>query len=193
MWFDPLRCMVSDLYKKVDRFYTHRSEGLWLPTSPFLTLFLGQRDRYDALAAASGYIKRLSNLSGVFSDSSDPDYSGATDNALFERFQRLSQNQTVASQIPSLILTDGLAAGPVGTKTSISNKYVQWPATLGVDDRARRFPQMQVTVNRRVIRYKISYAIPAFFILTVLLVALVPAIWIIASSAGSVLTTMQKM
>jgi hypothetical protein len=194
MWFDPLWGIVSDLYEKMDGFYTQRSEGLWLPTSPFLILNFGEREGYDALAAASGFIKRLSNAySSGLAILTDRDYSGEKEYTLFERYQRLSQNATGASQIPSLILTDGLAAGLVGTKTSISNKYVEWPATLAVDDRVRGFPQAQVTVNRRVIRYKISYAIPGFLVLAVLLVALVATIWIIASSAGLILTTMQRM
>jgi hypothetical protein len=193
MWFDPLWGIVSDLYEEMNGFYTQRSEGLWLPASPFLSLNFGETEGYDALAAASGFIKRLSNLYGGLGDLTGRDYSEATEYTLFEQFQRLSQNETGASQIPSLILTDGLATGLVGTKTSISNKYVEWPATLAVDDRVRGFPQAQVTGNRRVIRYKISYAIPGILILAVLLVAFIAAIWIIASSAGSILTTMQRM
>ena len=192
MWFDPLWGIVDDRYETMDGFYTQRSEGLWLPTSPFLTMNFGETEGYDALAAVSGFVKRLGNLYGGLSSLTDRDYSGKYEYALFERFQRLSHNETVASQIPSLILTDGLAAGLVGTKTSISNKYVEWPASLAVDDRVRGFPRAQVTAYKRVIRYDIRYAIPGFVVLTVLLVALVGAIWVLISS-GSILGTMQNV
>jgi hypothetical protein len=64
---------------------------------------------------------------------------GKNEYALFERFQKLSENETGASLDPSLILTDGFAGGLVGTKTSISTKYVAWPASLAVDDTVRSF------------------------------------------------------
>jgi hypothetical protein len=195
MRFDPLWGIVDDRYEKMgynDGFYTLRAEKLWLPTSPFLTLNFGEREGNDALAGASGFTRRLGNLYGGLSDLDGPDYSGQFDYTMLERFQRISHDQTVAAQIPSLILTDGLAAGLVGTKTSISTKYVQWPASLAVDDTDRGIPQASVIEYRRVIRYDLRYAIPGFIVLATLLLALVWAGGILVSSR-SILRTLKNM
>jgi hypothetical protein len=171
-------------------FYTLRAEKLWLPTSPHLTLNFGETEGYDSLAAVSGFTRRLGNLYGGLTD--NPDYSGKYEYTLLERFRRLSYNETVAAQIPSLILNDGLAAGLVGTKTSISTKYVEWPASLAVDDTVRGFPQASVIGYRRVIRYDLRYAIPGLVVLAILLLALGLAGGILLSSR-SIFRTMQNM
>jgi hypothetical protein len=105
----------------------------------------GEREGLDSLAAASGFHRRLGNLYGRFSNLDSPDYTGQYDFALIERFQRLSSTADGAAQIPSLILTDGLAAGLVGTKTAISQQYVPWPASLAADNTSRGFPRAKVT------------------------------------------------
>jgi hypothetical protein len=187
MRFDPLWGIVADRYETLgykDGFYTMRTAKLWLPTSPHLTLNFGESEGYDALAAASGFTRRLGNLYGGLSSLDGPDYSGQYDFTLLERFQRLSRTPDNAAQIPSLILTDGLAAGLVGTKTSISSKYVQWPASLAVDDVAQGVPQASVVVYTRVIKYDLRYAIPAFVVLTLLLASLLWAIGILLASRG---------
>lgn len=175
MRFDPLWGLVNNSYETTLGFHTLRSESLWLPTSPSMTGGFGEVEGYDALAATGGFLKRLANVYGSFT-TSGRDYTGKMEFALSERWSRLSGNQTTASQIPSLILTDGLAAGLVGTKTSFSSKFIQWPASLAVDDRNRGFPRAQIEVYRRVIGYDIRYAIPAFIVLALLLAALVGAI-----------------
>jgi hypothetical protein len=195
MRFDPLWGIVDNRYHTMgyeDGFYTLRAEKLWLPTSPFLTGNFGESEGYDALAAASGFTRRLGNLYGGLSDLGGPDYTGHNDYTLLERYQRLSHNETVAAQIPSLRMTDGLAAGLVGTKTSISTKYVAWPASLAVDDTARGVPRASVVEYRRIIRYDIRYAIPAFVVLALLLVALVWAAAILCSSR-TILHTLRNM
>lgn len=189
MWFDLLWGIVDDPYETMDGFYTQRSKGLWLPASPFLRFGVTQGS--DALAAVSGLTMRLKSLYDAISVS-ERDYSGQYEFTLFERFQRLSSNETMASQIPSLILTDKLAAAFVGTKTSISNQYVKWPASLAVDDRVRGFPRAQVRANKRVVRYNMRYAIPGLLVLTVLLGAYVVAIWVLLSTE-STLTTMRNV
>ncbi|KIW68178.1 hypothetical protein PV04_04139 [Phialophora macrospora] len=195
MRFDPLWGIVDNRYHTMgyeDGFYTLRAEKLWLPTSPFLMQNFGESEGYDSLAAASGFTRRLGNLYGGLSDLGGPDYTGQYDYTLLERYQRLSYNETVAAQIPSLRMTDGLAAGLVGTKTSISAKYVAWPASLAVDDTARGVPQASVIEYRRIIRYDIRYAIPAFVVLALLLVALVWAAAILCSSR-TILRTLRNM
>ncbi|KAF7511510.1 hypothetical protein GJ744_004098 [Endocarpon pusillum] len=193
MHFEPLWGLVDNSYENItDGFYALRAEKLWLPTSPFMTINFGETEGYDALAAVSGFGRRLSNLYGGIS-LGQRDYSGKFEYTLFERFQRVSHNQTVASQIPSLILNDGLAAGLVGTKTSISSRMVQWPASLAVDNTARGFPQVRVMTYRRVITYDIRFAIPGFVVLALLLFALVYALAICLFSHHSIISTMKHM
>jgi len=191
MRFDPLWGIVDDRYETYDGFYSLRAEKFWLPTSPFLTLNFGFNEGYDALAAASTFTRRLGNLynRGITFGS---DYTGHYDFTLLERFRPLSLNETSAAQIPSLIMTDGLAAGLVGTKTSISTKYVEWPASLAVDDTVRGFPRAQVIEYKRVLKYDLRYAIPGFVILAMSLVALTWACGILISSP-SIYRTMQHM
>ena len=144
---------------------------------------MGENEGFDALAGASGFPRRLGNLYDAgLGELSKPDYSGEYDYTLLERWHRLSHNQDTVSQIPSLIMTDGLAAGLVGTKTSISKKYVQFPASLAVDDTAQGYPSAQVTVYARVIRYDLRYAIPSFIVLVILLLALIWSLAIIFTS-----------
>lgn len=188
MKFDPLWGIVDNRYEAMgykDGFYTLRAKKLWLPTSPFLTSNFGEREGYDSLAAASGFARRLGNLYGGLSDLDSPDYSGQYDYTLLERFQVLSGNADLAAQIPSLILTDGLAAGLVGTKTSISNRYVQWPASLAVDATGRGMPLVRVVEYRRVIKYDVRYAIPGFIVLALLLISLLWSGGILATSRST--------
>lgn len=192
MRFDPLWGIVDSRFETTDGFYTLRAEKLWLPTSPSLTGSFGINEGHDALAAVSAFIQRLGNVYGGLSTLSNRDYSGKYEYVLLERFQRLSHNETMASQIPSLIITDGLAASLVGTKTSISSKYVEWPASLAVDDEVRGFPRARVMIYKRVIHYDIRYAIPGFVVLAILLFALVWASGICLSSR-SIFRTMRNM
>jgi hypothetical protein len=190
MSFDPLWGLVSDDYETTEGFHTLRSESLWLPTSRSITGGFGGSEGYDALAATGGFLKRLGSLYNM--DPLGKDYTGKTEWALFERWQRLSQNETAASQIPSLVLAEGLAAGLVGTKTSFSARYVEWPAGLGVDNSESGYPRAKVQVYRRVIRYDIRYAIPSFVVLALLIVALVGAT-VASIITPSILRTMQQL
>lgn len=190
MDFNLLWGLVSDEHETTRGFDTVRAESLWLPTSPSMTDLIQQTDSYDALAATGGLLYRLANLYsprlfGV-------DYTGEFEYALHERWTGLSQGPTTASQIPSLILTNGLAAGLVGTKTSFSPSFAEWPASLASDNTVRGFPRAKVQVYRRIIQYDIRYAIPAFVILALLLIALAGAIWS-AITTSHIVRTMQRM
>jgi hypothetical protein len=191
MRFDPLWGIIDNRYETVDGFYSLRAEKLWLPTSPHLAGNFGETEGSDALAAVSGHVRRLGNLYNRALNFGR-DYSGKFEYALFERYQRLSNNETEASQIPSLIMTDGLAAGLVGTKTSISTRYVEWPASLSVDGTTRGFPRARVSRYKRAVRYDIRYAIPGFILLALLIPALVAASGI-ALSSPSIFRTMRNM
>ena len=192
MRYDALWGIVSDRYKEFAWFNTLRAESLWLPVSPFMSTNFGETEGYDALAGASGFARRLGNLYGGFSSLAGPDYSGQYDQPLASRWRRLSHTEEGASQIPSLILNNGLASGLVGTKTSISKKYVQFPASLAVDDTPRGYPQARVTVYQRVLRYDLRYAIPSFIVLAILLVALIWSLAILLTSR-LIIWTMQNM
>jgi hypothetical protein len=107
-----------------DELFTLRAGKLWLPTIPFLTINFGETEDYHALAAASGFARRLGNLHVGHSDLNGPEYTGMLDSTLLQLFHRLSSNADMAAQNPSLILTDGLAEDLEGTKTSNSSKYI---------------------------------------------------------------------
>ncbi|KIW17682.1 hypothetical protein PV08_04877 [Exophiala spinifera] len=185
MRFDPLWGIVDDSYENYgfkEGFYTLRAEKFWLTATPTPSLSFGDTDGFDALAAVSSFPRRLANLYGFADALGGPDYSGKNDYTMLERFQSLSHNQDDAAQIPNLIMTDGFAAGLVGTKTSISTKYVQWPASLAVDDTVQGYPSARVTAYRRALRYDIRYAIPALMVLSLLLPALIWALAILVST-----------
>ena len=185
MRFDPLWGMIDKRYEVFDRFNSLRAEHLWLPASPFLTGNFGEFDGYDSLAGVSGFARRLGNLYSIMdglSSMNSPDFSGSYEYTLLQRWHRLSHSAEMAAQIPSLIMTNGLAASLVGTKTAISKKYVQYPASLAIDDTARGYPQAQVMVYNRVLHYDLRYAIPSFIVLTILLLALVWALAIFLTS-----------
>jgi hypothetical protein len=165
-------------------FYTLRARKLWPPTSPFLVISFGEMDGYDSLADASGFHRRLGNLYGGLFDG--PDYTVQYDFTLLERFQRLSSTADGAAQIPSLILTDGLAAGLVGTETAISQQYVPWPASLAADNTSRGIPRARVTVYKRVIKYDLRYAIPGFLVLALFLITLLWSAGILATSRSNI-------
>ena len=190
MGFDPLWGITSDAFEDTEGFDTLRSESLWLPTSPSMTDGIGQTEGGDALAAAGGFLLRLANLYQPWIDA--PDFSGAMEFALQERWSRLSQNHTTVSSIPSLILTNGLAAGLVGTKTSFSSRYVEWPASLAVENSTRGLPRAKVQFYRRIIQYDIRYAIPSFLILALVLASVVAAVWS-AITSSSIVCTMQRL
>ncbi|RYP18471.1 hypothetical protein DL767_009832 [Monosporascus sp. MG133] len=179
MWFDPLWGLVNDSYETMEGFYTQRSGHLWLPMSPHLVLGFGEVEGIGTLAAASSFIRHLSNLYGGVSIG-ERDYSGKFEYSMVERIRPLFENETAASQVPSLIMTDGLAASLVGTKTSLSDSGAPWPASLAADSPANGFPQqLRVSPNTRVIRYDIHFAIPGLILLGIFAFALAWAITIL--------------
>lgn len=121
------------------------------------------------------------------------DHTGKLSFPLVERFSRLSANQTTASQIPSLILTDVLASLLVGTKTAIHTSSVGYPATLAVNDPPSGVPRATVVVYRRVIRYNIFYAIPGLIALAVLAVVALWAAVVIAQDRHEAVRRLRDM
>lgn len=172
MWFDPLWGLVDDKYKTTEGFYTQRSPYLWLPASPNMVLGFGETQGIGTLAAVSSFIRHLGNLyNGIGIGARD--YSGEFEYSMVERIRPLFDNATAASQLPSLIMTDGLAAELVGTKTPLTDSGAPWPATLAATSPDKGRPQqLEVNPNRRAIRYDIRYAIPGLILLGIFVVAL---------------------
>lgn len=186
MAWDPLWGIVDDRYESYgydEGFYTLRAEKLWMSTSPHFATPLGV-DGFGSLAAVSGFLRRLGNL--YSSLVAGFDYTGQYDFSMLERFRSLAASQDRVGQILNLIYTDGMAASLVGTKTSISSKYVEWPASLAVDEVIEGTPAARVMVAERVIRYDIRYAIPAFIVLGVLLLALLWALLILITTRSTI-------
>lgn len=191
MRFEPLWGLVNDSYETTAGFHTVRSKSLRLPTSPIVSSKFGGDKGYDSLAATGGLLGRLGVLYKQRTVGA-LDYSGKTEFRLCERWSRLSQNETSASKIPILTLTDGLAAGRVGTKTSFSSERIDWPASLAVDNGERGYPRNKVQTYRQVLHDDIQYAIPFLVALTVVFLALAGAI---TSSilTPSIIRTMQRL
>lgn len=191
MRFDSLWGIVNNSYEAMDGFHTMRSEKLWLPTSPQLSLNFEGHYGPDSLAAASAFVR---NLASTYEPSlvDMRQYTGELSYALVERFRRLSTDEMTASHIPSLILADGLAATLVGTKTSIRTTPVGSPPMLTVNDPLRGLPRAKVVVYHRVLCYDFRYAIPAFLLLVLLIAAFLWATGILVASR-SALRTLRNM
>jgi len=169
MHFDPLWGIVNDGYETPDGLYTLRAAKLWLPATPRLSRNLGEHAGPGSLAAASSFVLKLSRTYSpqIFEETAQ--YTGELSFSLAERFRRLSANEMSASQIPSLILTDHLAAALVGTRAAIHDRPVGWPARLSVSDPpGGAIARAPVIPYRRVIRYDLRYAIPAIVVLALL-------------------------
>ncbi|KAK1830670.1 hypothetical protein QBC39DRAFT_353599 [Podospora conica] len=156
MTFDPLWGMVSDRYEAAEGISTMRSEKLWLPAIVSSAL-LGYGT--GSLAAATGPVMQVKETYTTTSDLET--LTGAFSYPIVERYGRLSTNATVASQIPSLMLTDSLASLLVGTKSAIRAAPVTYPARTRIDTPFTRLSAADVAVYRRVIRYDLRYAVPA--------------------------------
>ena len=191
MWFDPLWGIVDDKYETTEGFYTQRSDHLWLPMTPNLVLNFGDTQGIGTLAAVNSFIRHLGNLYNGIGISAR-DYSGEYEYSMVERIRPLFDNETAASRIPSLIMTDGLAADLVGTKTPLSDSGAPWPATLAATSPDSGRPeQLRASPNKRVIRYDIRYAIPGLILLALFLLALAWAAAILAFRPG-ILTTLRN-
>ncbi|SPO07211.1 uncharacterized protein DNG_09905 [Cephalotrichum gorgonifer] len=189
MYFDSMWGLVNDSYETVEGFSTLRDSHLWLPTSPSMIGNFGETGGYDSLAAVSVFVRQVGSIYGGLADKRD--YTGQYEYALLERFRRLSESATVASQIPSLIATDGISANLVGTKTAFSDRGAPWPASLAADAQAVGTPVGRVVPNKRVIRYDIRYAIPGLVILGIFAIALLWAAVILLFSS-SLLSTLRN-
>ncbi|KAL4888841.1 hypothetical protein BDV59DRAFT_205821 [Aspergillus ambiguus] len=157
----PLWGLVSDAYGGRDDVTLLQSESLWLP---------GYRDE-NPITPVMGYI----NLPGIefhtrpfgiaydlsYGDSPVGDYRGTTSNAMYARWQKLSETASSASKIINFIWTDIVANSVVGTRGWSSEDIV--PAE-------KRVP---VIVYRRAIQYRMPFGVPAFILIFLLLATVI--------------------
>jgi hypothetical protein len=192
MTFDPLWGIVDDSYEVTEGFSTMRAEKLWLP--PAVTMSFGGRSGYDSLAAISAPALTLQGLYSALADNSQYTEDSNYMYPLVERFAELSSNQSSASKIPSLIITDSLASLLVGTKTAIRSDPFPFPARLSVnDDPAGQLSRARVVVYRHALGYDLRYAIPGFAALVLLALTVVWAIYVVLFSRGRILATLTDM
>jgi hypothetical protein len=100
----------------------------------------------------------------VTTDSGFADYSGMTSLALFAKWQNLSRNADTVSTILNFVWTDAAANSIAGTKG--------WGLTSGTNQQVL----VPVTVYRKVILYRLPFAIPAFIVLAAAIAVLVTLI-----------------
>jgi hypothetical protein len=191
MTFDPLWGIVHDRFENAPGLSTMRSDKLWLPETVSQTTSFGLRDGMDSLAAAGG---PMPNLHQTYRQILDMDsLTGAFSFPTVERFGRLSMNETSASQIPSLMLTDVLASLLVGTKSALRAAPVTYPARLRIEDPVVALGVAPVAVYRRVIRYDLRYAIPALLMVGLLAAVLCWVVGILAVERLGVLRRLRDM
>ncbi|KLJ06806.1 hypothetical protein EMPG_17701 [Blastomyces silverae] len=172
----PLWGLVSDEYKGRDDISVIQKESLWLP---------GYAGRFGS--SPTGY----SNLPGMYFHTTGyntaydvstappigvTDYSGQTNMAMYAKWQELSRTANTTARIINLVWTDVAANAVLGTKGWISQ------SRAGVarrdDGNGQGSPQpvnndqreVPVFVFRKVIKYDLKFAIPAFLALVFTLI-----------------------
>jgi hypothetical protein len=140
----------------MDQFYF--SYDTSLGNAPFEGQNLPGVDFYSQALATAINIGSpcTTNYQGV-----NADYSGLTSLALFAKWQNLSESADTASMIFNLVWTDAAANMVVGTKG--------W----GLSSETNQQVLVPVTVYRKVILYRLPFAIPAFIVLTAFVAVLV--------------------
>ncbi|KAL5359230.1 hypothetical protein BJX96DRAFT_174174 [Aspergillus floccosus] len=154
----PLWGLVSSAYGTREDITLLQKESLWLP---------GQSGVSTGFPV-SGYI----NLPGIdfhtrayevaydlggATASSVADYSGKSSNAMYARWQQLSETPNTTSAIINLIWTDLVANSVVGTRG--------WSSP----DMGPAATQVPVLIYRRKIQYRLPFAVPAFIVLSIVL------------------------
>jgi hypothetical protein len=154
----PLWGLVSAAYGTREGISLLQKESLWLP---------GQCGVSTGFPV-SGYINLpgidfhtrafevVYDISGSMS-TGVADYSGKSSNAMYARWQRLSEKPNTTSAIINLIWTDLVANSVVGTRG--------WSSV----DMGPAASEVPVFVYRRKIQYHLPFAVPAFIVLSIVL------------------------
>lgn len=155
--------IISSEYEQNPNVSALRSSSLYLPgwIDPSSMSILDLHDSDENLPASDFAVGALGASYCVTSDggsgcigSSGQDYSGATNMAMWAKWQNLTRNAADASIIPNLIWTDVAASAVVGTK-----------GVLGPGNTAQNnLVAISVTPTIQKIRYHWPYAIPALLV-----------------------------
>ncbi|KKZ63673.1 hypothetical protein EMCG_01980 [[Emmonsia] crescens] len=173
----PLWGLVSDEHKGRKDMSVLQKESLWLPgyagrvgTSP-----IGYSNLPGMYFHTGGFEAAYDINTSPYSGLSD--YSGATNIAMYSKWQEWSDKASTTAKIINLVWTDVAANAVIGTKgwiprqgrTSIARRDdgdVQ-PSPRPANNDLREVP---VIVFRKVVKYDLKFAIPAFLALVFTLV-----------------------
>lgn len=199
----PLWGMVDDRYEMAQDLSTIRADKAWLPATAtdngftkgmYIDSLASTAALFGAMVSTYRGSTRGAGIKTVASPASGlPDYSGSQNAALNRLWTSLSRSPSTASKIISLIFTEVLATATVGTKSAIIPS-----------DGAQSKSLAKVIQYNRKIQYNLIYAIPAFVVLFICLLAIIAVILCIfmrfsvgrlsqllnQTSTGRVVTTM---
>jgi hypothetical protein len=173
-YINPLWGAVSDEYENSTSLFTRRAKSLWLPATALDSG--GLSFPADTTAAANVFGAALNAITSLSNTVGAPDYTGKSNFALFHLWQELSANSSTSSQIIDLIVTDLLASTILGTKASISSTESQAISARGT-------PTALVSPLTNKITYELLYGIPAFSVLLLWMLVILPAflLWLVRS------------
>ncbi|QSS53462.1 hypothetical protein I7I53_00732 [Histoplasma capsulatum var. duboisii H88] len=164
----PLWGLVSDQNKGRDDLSVLQKEYLWLP---------GYAGRFGTSPVGYSNLPGMYFHTGGFQTAYDistsppsgvSDYSGATNLAMYSKWQELSEKANTTARIINLVWTDVAANAVVGTKGWFSQdrksivKRGDQSSTRPEDNNLREVP---VVIFRRVVKYNLKFAIPAILAL----------------------------
>ncbi|KAK2801990.1 hypothetical protein FQN50_007548 [Emmonsiellopsis sp. PD_5] len=163
----PIWGLVSSKYEGRSDISVLRKESLYLPG--FLDRFIGGPTQYYNLPGISFHMGAFSTAYQISNSmpTGVSDYSGATNIAMYAKWQELSDTASSAARIINLVWTDVAANAVVGTKS--------WFGPRKQNDLAKRddhggsprpkegdLVEVPVTVFNRRVKYDLKFAIPAF-------------------------------
>ncbi|EDN02871.1 predicted protein [Histoplasma mississippiense (nom. inval.)] len=164
----PLWGLVSDQNKGRDDLSVLQKEYLWLP---------GYAGRFGTSPVGYSNLPGMYFHTGGFQTAYDistsppsgvSDYSGATNLAMYSKWQELSEKANTTARIINLVWTDVAANAVVGTKGWFSQDR---KSIVKHDDQSSTRPEVNdlrevpVVIFRRVVKYNLKFAIPAILAL----------------------------
>ena len=156
--------LISPEYKNFPNISILQKPALYLPgrasdTYTVAVLVNGGREYLPGSDFATYSMNSVFGLKPSLPHDPIPDYSGATDMAMFLRWQNLSSNSMDASNIVNLMWTDIAAQGVVGTKGTLGS---------GNADSETEGSKFVVQPIRDIIKYHWPFGIPAIVLLSLL-------------------------
>ncbi|PGH10001.1 hypothetical protein GX51_00267 [Blastomyces parvus] len=175
---EPLWGLVSDEYKGRDDISVIQKESLWLPG--YAGGLIATPAGYSNLAGINFHTHAFQTTYdiGTSPPSGVTDYSGQTNMAMYAKWQDLSFTANTTARIINLVWTDIAANAVLGTKGWISQNQARVARRDDGDGQGSPQPrnndqrEVPVFVFRKVIKYDLKFAIPAFLALVFTLVIL---------------------